>query len=76
MFTFSRLYVGAHLSGLWERALHSLISLKNLNVWELKEVGSQKQNEFLVYFVVTLWFNTFYQSLKYLTTEDLGNGVP
>lgn len=68
--------MGAHLSGLWERALHSLISLNNLNVWELKEVGSQKQNEFLVYFVVTLWFNTFYQSLKYLTTEDLGNGVP
>lgn len=59
-----------------DNSLHSLISCNNLSVWDLKELGPQEPNEFfLVDFLVTMWSNVFYQSLKYLTSEDLGKGV-
>lgn len=59
--------------GLGEVSVHSLISSNNLCVRELKEVRPQELNWFfLVGFLVTSWSNIFYQSLKYLTSEDWG----
>ena len=51
------------------------MSSSRLSVWDLKEVGTQESNGvFLVGFLVVMWTNIFYQSLKYLKSEDLGKG--
>lgn len=54
------------------------ISSNHLSVWYLKEVGGwdrESNRVFLVDFLVVMWTNIFYQSLQYLTSEDLGQEV-
>ena len=48
----------------------------NLRIWKMRVAGPQRPNWFfLVDFLGTMWSNIFYQSLKCLTSEDLGKGV-
>lgn len=48
----------------------------NLSVWKMRVAGLQRSKWFLLVDLLgSMQSNIFYQSLKYLTAEDLGKGI-